>query len=229
MLFYDSSYFIYVLPFMLLAAYAQYKVSSNYNHYSQIRNDNNMTGAQVARIILDRNGLQHVGIQKVGGTLSDHYDPRNQTISLSAGVYDNPSISAASIAAHEVGHAIQHAKSYLPLKLRSAIAPVVAFTSNFVWIFIAIGFMFSSVRLLNIGIMIFAATLIFQVITLPVEFDASRRAIRELSNGLISPDEKGGAKKVLSAAALTYIAATLVSIGQLARLLSLSGRRDNRN
>ncbi len=225
---YDTAYLIYVLPFMLLAMYAQYKVNSNYNYYAQIRNSNNMTGAQVARIILDRNNLQHVPVVKTSGVLSDHYDPRNKTISLSAGVYDNPSVSAASIAAHEVGHAIQHDKKYIPLKLRSAIAPAISFASNFVWIFIVIGFLISPI-FVNIGIAIFIGVLLFQVVTLPVEFDASRRAIRELENGLISQDEKSGAKKVLQAAALTYIAATLVTVGQIARIFSLGGRRSNRN
>lgn len=226
---YDSSYFVFVLPFILLASYAQYKVTSNYKHYAQIRNDKNLTGAYVARTILDRNNLHHVEIRKVAGTLSDHYDPRNETINLSSGVYDSPSISAASIAAHEVGHAIQHATNYVPLRVRSTIAPAIAFSSNFVWILIAIGFLFRSMPLINLGIIVFAGTLIFQIITLPVEFDASKRAMRELSNGLINPDEKNGAKKVLSAAAFTYIAATLVSVGQLARLLSLSGRSRNNN
>lgn len=226
---YDSSYIIFVLPFILLASYAQYKVTSNYKHYAQIRNDKNLTGAFVARTILDRNNLHHVEIKRVDGTLSDHYDPRNQTVNLSSGVYDSPSISAASISAHEVGHAIQHATSYVPLKIRSTIAPAVAFSSNFVWILIAIGFLFNLTPLINIGIMVFAGTLIFQLVTLPVEFDASKRAMKELSNGLINPDEKAGSKKVLSAAAFTYIAATLVSVGQIARLLSLSGRNRNNN
>lgn len=224
----DSTYIIYVVPFLLLAMYAQHKVTSNYEYYSQVRNSKNVTGAQVARMILDRNNLQHVSVVRTTGVLSDHYDPRNQTISLSSGVYDNPSVSAVSIAAHEVGHAIQHDQSYVPLKLRSAIAPIVTIASNFVWIFILIGFLISPL-LVNIGILIFMSVLLFQIITLPVEFDASKRAIRELENGIISFDEKTGAKKVLQAAALTYIAATLVTIGQIARIFTLSGRRNNRN
>lgn len=225
--FFDTTYLIYVMPFILLAMYAQYKVNSNYNQYSQVRNSKDMTGAQAARIILDRNNLQHVAVLKTAGVLSDHYDPRKQTISLSSGVYDNPSISAISIAAHEVGHAIQHDKSYVPLKIRSLMAPVVSFASNFVWIFIVIGFIISPI-FVDIGIAIFIGVLLFQLVTLPVEFNASSRAIKELENGLISIDEKSGAKKVLQAAALTYIAATLVTVGQLARIFSLSGRRNNR-
>lgn len=223
----DSTYFIYVVPFMLLAMYAQYKVNSNYRKYGEVRNSKNMTGQQVAREILDRNDLQHVKILKTPGELTDHYDPRNRTLSLSTGVYGVPSLSAASIAAHEVGHAIQHDKSYVPLKIRSAIAPVVSFASNFVWIFILIGFIISPI-FVNIGIALFVAILIFQIVTLPVEIDASRRAIKELENGLISIEEKNGAKKVLQAAALTYIAATLVTVGQLARIFVLGGRRSNR-
>ena len=225
--FYDSTYFVFVLPFVLLAAYAQYKVSSNYKYYAKVRNERNMTGAEVARIILDRNNLHHVKINQVAGTLSDHYDPRNQTVNLSEGVYSQPSISAASIAAHEVGHAIQHEVNYMPLKIRSAIVPVVAFSSQFVWIIIMVGFLFDFTNLIKLGIFIFVGTVIFQLVTLPVEFDASRRAIRELSNGLISPDEKSGSKKVLQAAALTYVAATLASIGQLLRLITLSSRNND--
>ena len=225
--FIDQTYLVYVLPFIVLAMYAQYKVNSNYNHYAQVRNQNNLTGAQVARRILDQNNLQHISIKRIAGNLSDHYDPRSKTVNLSEGVYDYPSLSAASIAAHEVGHAMQHAKSYAPLKIRSAIAPVVSFASNFVFIFIAIGFLFVSDTFINIGIILFASTLIFQLVTLPVEFDASRRAIKQLETGIISSQEKKGAKKVLRAAALTYVAATLVSIGQLVRLLSLSGRNNN--
>ena len=224
---FDSTYIIYVMPFILLAMYAQYKVKSNYNYYSQVRNSRDITGAKAARLILDRNNLQHVTVLKAPGVLSDHYNPRNKTISLSAGVYDNPSISALSIAAHEVGHAIQHDKSYVPLKIRSLMAPVISFASNFVWIFILIGFLISPI-FVDIGIAIFIGVLIFQVVTLPVEFNASSRALKELENGLISIDEKSGAKKVLQAAALTYIAATLVTVGQLARIFALSGRRSSR-
>ncbi len=224
---YNLDYLIYMLPFIALAAWAQFKVKSTYNKYSSIKNDTNLSGAEVARIILDRNNLQHVQIRQVNGVLSDHYDPRTQVVSLSPGVYQSTSIAAAGVAAHEVGHAMQHAKGYVPLKIRSAIAPVVSLTSNFVWLMIAIGFMFQSNSLIQIGVMFFAGTVLFQLVTLPVEFNASSRAIKQLQNGLIGPSEVSGAKSVLNAAALTYVAATLTAIAQLARLLSMSNSRNN--
>lgn len=216
---YDPSYLILVLPFIALAAYSQFKVSSTYSKYSQVDNTRNLTGAEIARIILDRNGLNHVVINQVSGNLSDHYDPRNQTVNLSSAVYGQRSVAAAGVAAHEVGHAIQHANAYLPLKIRSLIAPIVSLTSNFVWIIIAMGFMFSYTPLISIGIIIFAGTVIFQLITLPVEFNASSRAIKQLDDGLIGAGEISGAKKVLNAAAFTYVAATLVALVQLLHLI----------
>lgn len=224
---YNLDYLMYMLPFIALAAWAQFKVKSTYNKYSSIKNDTNLSGAEVARIILDRNNLQHVQIRQVNGVLSDHYDPRTQVVSLSPGVYQSTSIAAAGVAAHEVGHAMQHAKGYVPLKIRSAIAPVVSLTSNFVWLMIAIGFMFQSNSLIQIGVMFFAGTVLFQLVTLPVEFNASSRAIKQLQNGLIGPSEVSGAKSVLNAAALTYVAATLTAIAQLVRLLSMSNSRNN--
>lgn len=225
--YYDIPSMIYVLPFLALAMYAQYKINANYSYYSQVRNQRNISGAEVARIILDKNNLQHVQIKQTNQTLGDHYDPRDKTISLSPGVYSANSIAAASIAAHEVGHAIQHDKAYLPLRLRSKMAPLVTFSSNLVWLFIMLGFIISPV-LINVGIYLFITIILFQVVTLPVEFDASRRAIKQLENGLINSDEIVGAKKVLSSAALTYIAATLVSVGELLRMLSITNRRRER-
>lgn len=217
---YNTSYLMLILPFMALALYAQFKVSSTYSKYSKVDNTSYLSGAQVARAILDRNGLSDVQINQVRGNLSDHYDPRNRTVNLSTSVYNDHSVAAAGVAAHEVGHAIQHAKGYIPLKVRSAIAPAVSITSSFVWLFIGIGFMFSYTPLVNIGIIIFALTVIFQVITLPVEFNASRRAIKQLDSSLIGTGEIHGVKQVLGAAALTYIAATLVALVQLIHLIS---------
>lgn len=228
--FYSLDYLIYMLPFMALAAYAQFKVKSTYSKYSAVRNSRDVTGADVARTILDNNGLQHVKIKPVRGQLSDHYDPRTQTVALSEGVYNQTSVSAASIAAHEVGHAIQHAKGYVPLKIRSGIAPVVALTSNFVWVLILIGMAFSNRAYVQIGVWIFAGTVIFQLITLPVEFDASNRAIKQLEMyNLVESNEITGSKKVLSAAALTYVAASLVAIAQLVRLLAQTSNSRSRD
>ena len=220
---YDFGYLLYILPFVLFAAFAQFKIKSSYSKYSRIKNSTGLTGAEVARQILDNNELYHVKIKHVKGQLSDHYDPRTQTVALSDGIYDSTSVSAASVAAHEVGHAIQHAKGYVPLKIRSTIAPVVALSSNFVWILIMLGFVFKNPSLVNIGVIFFAGAVVFQLITLPVEFDASSRAIKQLRQyNLVSESEISGSKSVLSAAALTYVAATLVAVAQLARLLMMT-------
>lgn len=228
--FYDSGYFLYIIPFMLLAVASQIYIKSTYAKFSRVKNSTDLTGEQVARYILDQNGLQHVRVKQVAGTLSDHYDPRKQVVSLSSGVYGSNSISAASIAAHEVGHAIQHAKNYVPLKIRASLVPVVTITSNFMWVLIFSGFLFRSPNLVNIGIVIFAATVLFQVVTLPVEFNASSRAIKQLEQyNLVSSNEISGSKKVLTAAAFTYIAATIVAIAQLLRIIAISGNRNSRD
>lgn len=224
---YDFQYLMIILPFLLLAMYSQIKISSTFNKYSQVKNTTNYTGAEVARIILDRNNLQHVRITQVRGNLSDHYDPRTETVALSSSVYASTSVAAGAVAAHEVGHALQHANGYVPLKIRSAIAPVVSIASNFVWIVMMIGFIAGSANFINFAIILFGATVAFQVITLPVEFNASSRALSQLDNGLIGHYEASGAKKVLNAAALTYVAATLVALVQLLQLVSRSRSNDN--
>lgn len=226
-LFYDQYYFIYVLPFIVLAMYAQALIQKNYTQYSQIRNQANLTGADVARLILDKHNLQHVRIKQTNQVLGDHYDPRDKTISLSPGVYSQASVTAASIAAHEVGHAIQHDLNYWPLTIRSKMAPLVAISSNLVWLFIMIGMLITPF-FFNLGILLFIAIVLFQVITLPVEFDASRRAIVELQSNIITDNEVEGSKKVLKAAALTYIAAALTSVGELLRLISIRNRNERR-
>ncbi len=223
--YYDLSWIIYVIPGMLLAAYAQMKIKSSFTKYSKIANGYGYSGAQVARMILDKNGLNHVRIESVGGSLTDHYDPRTKVIRLSNEVYSGNSIASMSVAAHEVGHAIQHEEGYIPLNLRSAIAPIAGFGSKLVWIFIILGMIMSLPFLTNIGIILFAGVLAFQVITLPVEFNASRRALLQLENGIAPVDNIPSAKKVLNAAALTYVAATLVAVGELLRLLSMTNRR----
>ncbi|HEY8361964.1 MAG TPA: zinc metallopeptidase [Tissierellaceae bacterium] len=221
---YDYTWIVYVLPALLLAMLAQLKVTSAYNKYSRISNGTNLTGAQIARMILDRNGLYDVRIEPVRGQLTDHYDPRTRTVRLSSSIYNGTSIASMSVAAHEVGHAIQHAEGYFPLILRNNIAPIASFAARFSWIMILLGFIISPF-FIDLGIALFIAAVLFQVITLPVEFNASRRALLQLEDGFITRNGIKPVKEVLSAAALTYVAATLVAVGQLMRLLVITGRR----
>ncbi|MBC8547539.1 zinc metallopeptidase [Clostridiaceae bacterium NSJ-31] len=228
--FYDSYYWILVVPAMLLAAFAQMKVSSTFNRYSQVRSRSGYTGAQAARDILDRNGLQGVRIERVRGNLTDHYDPRSNVVRLSDSVYDSPSVAAIGVAAHECGHAVQHAVGYFPIKLRSAIIPVTNIGSKLSIPLLLIGLVVQVEPLINLGILLFSTMALFQLVTLPVEYNASNRALATLdSTGMLSGDELQGSKKVLSAAALTYVAALLVAVMQLLRLLLLFGgrRRDD--
>lgn len=215
------------LPLMLalaLSAYAQFKVSSSFNKYLKVSSNSGYSGREVARMILDRNGLSNIRIESVNGKLTDHYDPRSKVVRLSKNVYGGRSIAAVSVAAHEVGHAIQHAEGYFPLILRNNIAPIASISSRFVWILIFLGFIISPF-LLEVGIILYLAIVLFQVITLPVEFNASKKALYQLENGIVHREEISSSKKVLRAAALTYVAATLVSFLQLLRLLSMSRRR----
>lgn len=223
---YNSS-FMLLIPFMILAFYAQSKVKSAYAKYSKIRNYRGMTGAEAAQSILIRNGINDVTVEMTGGVMSDHYDPRSKTVRLSRDIYGGTSIASLSIAAHECGHAIQHNKGYAPLSIRTAILPVASFGSNAAWGFVLIGMLFRNTFMMDIGIYFFMAAVIFQVLTLPVEFNASSRAIVQLSdNNFLYEDEIKGAKKMLSAAAMTYVAATAMAIGQLLRLLVLRNARD---
>ncbi|MET3617370.1 Zn-dependent membrane protease YugP [Peptoniphilus olsenii] len=224
--FYGFNYLIYILPGILLAMYAQAKISSAYNKYRKVSASTYMTGAEAAREILDRNGLTDVTIRKINGTLTDHYDPRNKTLNLSDDVYRNSSISSISIAAHEVGHALQHAQGYVPLKIRATLVPLANLGTQLSYIFIILGFIFS-IFWIKLGVSLFFFAVLFQIVTLPVEYNASNRAKRELANGILAEEDLKGTEKVLSAAALTYLAATLVAIGQFLRLLSIfGGRRD---
>lgn len=222
---YYSSWFVFVLPAMLLAGYAQMKINSAFTKYSKISSNTGYTGAEVARTILDRNGLQNVMVKQIPGKLTDHYNPKTRELSLSTSVYRGNSIASLSVAAHEVGHAIQHAEGYFPLILRNNIAPIANIGSRLVWIFIMIGFLISPF-FIQLGIVMFLSVVLFQVVTLPVEFNASKRALLQLENGIMPRDNIKPAKKVLNAAALTYVAATLVAVGQLLRLLVFSNRRD---
>lgn len=222
---FDYTYFIYILPGLILALYAQAKISSAYEKYSKIGSSTNLSGAEIAREILDRNGLNYVKINMVDGKLSDHYDPRDKTLNLSRDVYYKNSIASVSIAAHEVGHAIQDSVEYVPLKVRAALVPLANLGTQISFFLIILGFFFS-VFFTKLGIALFFFAVLFQIVTLPVEFNASNRAKKELANGIISDEDLTGTRKVLSAAALTYVASTIVAIGQFLRLLSIFGRRD---
>ena len=224
---------IILIPAIIFTFYAQSRVNSAYQRYAAVRNRRGITGAQAARRILDSNGLFDVPIEVSKGRLSDHYDPRKKIMRLSPQVYNDPSIASVSIAAHESGHAIQHANGYAPLAIRNVIAPVAMVVSNLAWPILIIGLLMISAGnslqgnlIFDIGILCYAAAVVFQAITLPVEFNASSRAIKQLSDlGIIYIEETASAKKVLSAAALTYVAALAASIATLLRMLVLRGRR----
>ena len=222
---FDYTYFIYILPGLILALYAQAKISSAYEKYKKIGSSTNLSGAEVAREILDRNGLNYVKINLVDGKLSDHYDPRDKTLNLSRDVYYKNSIASVSIAAREVGHAIQDSVEYVPLKVRAALVPLANLGTQLSFFLIILGFFFS-VFFTKLGIALFFFAVLFQIVTLPVEFNASNRAKIELANGIISDEDLRGTKEVLNAAALTYVASTIVAIGQFLRLPSTFGRRD---
>lgn len=222
---YYSSYIIYMLPALLISLAAQIAVKSSFSKYSKVYCA--MTGAQAARRVLEINGVSGVRIERVSGQLTDHFDPRTNVIRLSESVYDAASISAVGVAAHEAGHAVQYAKGYVPIKLRSAILPVSQIGSQLSMPLLLIGIVLSFELLINLGIIFFCAALLFQLVTLPVEFNASRRAMSAIESGYLLTDERSvkGARSVLRAAAMTYVAAVIVSVMQLLRLLSLAGRR----
>lgn len=230
---YFSYYYsgILLIPAILFTLYAQMKVKSNFRRYSKIRNERNMTGAQAARRVLDANGLTNVNIEAVRGSLTDHYDPRKRVLRLSESVCNVNSIAAISVACHEAGHALQHANGYAPLKIRNSIVPLVNFASNFSWILVIIGIALLSGgeylgdMIFNIGILMMIIVILFHTITLPVEFNASSRALKQMEElAIIGEDEEIGAKKVLRAAALTYVAALAVAVGNLIRMLAIRGR-----
>ncbi|MBI4856888.1 MAG: zinc metallopeptidase [Acetobacterium woodii] len=223
--------FLLLIPGLIFAAYAQHQVSSAYKAYSKVATKNGMTGADAARRLLNANGLNTIDIENVAGNLTDHYDPRHKVMRLSSGVGQQASVAAVGIAAHETGHAIQDAEGYWPLRFRSFIVPITGFASNLAWPIFILGFFFAQsswgVMFMDLGIILFSLALLFSVITLPVEFNASKRAIAALvDNNLIQPGEEVGVKKVLKAAALTYVAAALMSLLTLLRLVILRGSRD---
>ncbi|HYE09605.1 MAG TPA: zinc metallopeptidase [Patescibacteria group bacterium] len=219
--------FIILIPAILFAAYAQSKINSTFNTYLRVRNSNGYTGYQVARTILDNHGLQDIPIELINGHLTDHYDPRKRILRLSNAVYNGNSLASVGVAAHECGHAVQHQESYAPLTIRNTIAPIASIGSQLSWILVIAGFFFGFTGLIDLGILFFGVAVLFQLVTLPVEYNASSRAIAMLTDyNLVPADEVGPAKKVLSAAALTYLAATIVAVMQLVRLLLIRGRRD---
>jgi len=227
----DPLYWMLMLPVMLLSFFASFRVKSAFKKYSQVRTAFGITGAQAARQILDRNGLGHVEVVETQGFLSDHYDPMKKVVRLSPEVYRSPSLASVGIAAHETGHAVQHAKSYAPLMLRNMMVPVASIGSNFAWIAIMAGFVIGMMGLVKIGILLFSAVVVFQLLTLPVEFNASAKAKEMLTGyGLVSTGELAGVNKVLSAAAMTYVAAAASAIVTLLYFLlraGLIGGRDD--
>jgi Zn-dependent membrane protease YugP len=229
MFFFDPLFLILALPGLILGLWAQSRVRGTFNKYSKARTVNGLSGAEVARHLLDSNGLYDITIEETQGRLSDHYDPRGRVLRLSPDVYRAPSIAAAGVAAHETGHALQHANGYGPLQVRSAIVPAVQFSSMLApFIFLA-GFLLGFTELAWVGVGLFGLAVVFSLITLPVEFDASKRAKLQLSkSGILTTEEIGGVDKVLDAAALTYVAAAVAAIGQLLYYVMLlgGGRRD---
>lgn len=216
-----------LIPAFLFSLYAQFKVSSNFNRYSSVPARTRMTGVDAARRVLDANGLHHVQIEMVGGKLSDHYDPSSQRVRLSQAVYQGNSIASISVACHECGHAIQHSIGYGPLSIRTMLVPVTNIASSLAIPLFFIGFLFSFQGLETLGILFFSGAVLFQCVTLPVEFNASSRAIVQMENlGIIYPEEQKSAKKVLGAAAMTYVAAMLVSLMQLVRLILIARSND---
>ena len=213
-------YIVYFIIILILPIYAQMKVKSTYKKFADVPAVKGMTGAQVARMILDQHGLYDVRVVPTQGVLSDHYNPATKTVALSEDNYYNASIAGTAVAAHEVGHAIQHKEAYSFLTLRSKLVPVANISSNFSWVFVIIGILASSTNMLLLGIVLLFAGVLFQVITLPVEFDASKRAMNEVvSLGIISNNEERSARKVLNAAAMTYVAAAAVAVLELLRLI----------
>jgi len=215
-----------VLPAIIFTFWAQINVNSTYSKYSKVMTSRRITGFEAARRILDANGLYDVKIERVSGHLTDHYDPRANVIRLSDAVHDSPSAAAVGVAAHEAGHAVQYAKSYAPIKIRQSIIPVTRIGSMMAMPLFIIGIFFAMVELMWVGIAFYAAALVFQLVTLPVEFNASRRAMEALEgSSILSSDELKASRKVLTAAALTYVAALAASLLSLLRLIVIANSR----
>lgn len=235
-MFFDWTYVVIVLPFVLLALWASANVNSTFKKYSKVLSSRHLTGAQAAQRVLSAGGAYGVRIERIHGNLTDHYDPRDNVIRLSDDVYDSTSVAAIGVACHEAGHAVQYAQNYVPIKIRAAIIPITNIGSKLAMPLILLGLLFSfgehiSYGFVYAGIACFGLSVLFQLITLPVEFNASRRAMQAIANGdLLTTDEQKGARKTLTAAALTYVAALAVALAQLLRLLVIFGggnRRDD--
>lgn len=223
----DMYYIVLILPCMALALWAQISVQGNFKKYSRVRNRRGLTGAMAAEAVLRQNGVHGVRFERVAGNLSDHYDPSGNVIRLSGDVYDSTSVAAIGVACHEAGHAVQYNTGYGPIRLRAAIVPMTQFGSFLSWPLLLIGFMLSSNTLILAGILFFSLATLFQLVTLPVELDASRRALAAIQSGhLLDEEEYPMAKKTLNAAAMTYVAALAVSIAELLRLLLIFGGRN---
>ena len=218
-----------VLIGVVICMLASANVNRTFQKYSRIRSHSGMTGREAAERLLHANGIYDVTVQRVAGNLTDHYDPRNKTLNLSDSTYASTSVAAIGVAAHECGHAVQHANGYAPLKIRGSLVPVANFGSTLAWPLILIGFLIqgnASVLLINLGILLFSAAVLFQIVTLPVEFNASSRALKSLeTNGILYTEEVADTRKVLRAAALTYVASAASAILQLLRLILISGGR----
>lgn len=224
---FDIYYFILVIPALIFSLWAQAKVNSTFNEYSRVTTYSRMTGFEAARRILDANGLRHVHIERVHGNLTDHYDPRTNVIRLSDSVFASTSVAAIGVAAHEAGHAVQYAMGYTPIRIRTAILPACQIGSQISWPLIFIGFFMNSQFMVNMGLILFASVALFQFVTLPVELNASNRAVDALAlSGTITEVELFGVEKVLRAAAMTYVAALAVSLAQLLRLVIRFGGRN---
>lgn len=233
----DYLYLILVLPAVIFSLWASIRVNTTFKKYSKIRSMRGITGAEAARRVLDANGLQHIRIEQIPGNLTDHYDPRSDVIRLSESVYGNTSVAAVGVACHEAGHAVQHAENYAPVKIRAAIIPVTNIGSRLAIPLIILGILLNSLAsapeflvIAYIGVACYGLCTLFQLVTLPTEFDASRRALRCIeSYGILGSEEIGGARRVLTAAAMTYVAALAVSLMQLLRLfLMVSGNSRRR-
>ena len=226
--YYDPTY-VMVLIGVVICMLASANVNRTFQKYSRIRSHSGMTGREAAERLLHANGIYDVTVQRVAGNLTDHYDPRNKTLNLSDSTYASTSVAAIGVAAHECGHAVQHANGYAPLKIRGSLVPVANFGSTLAWPLILIGFLIqgnASVLLINLGILLFSAAVLFQIVTLLVEFNASSRALKALeTNGILYTEEVADTRKVLRAAALTYVASAASAILQLLRLILISGGR----
>ena len=226
----DRYYWILIIPTMLFAFWAQSRVSSTFNKYSRVMSRGGYTAAEICRRILDSNGLYHVRIEHISGNLTDHFDPSTNVVRLSDTVYGSRSVASIGVAAHEVGHAIQYAVGYVPIRVRAAIIPITNFGSKLSMPLILLGFLFQWQPIVNLGIILFSLMTLFQLVTLPVELNASRRALKTLEgDSILYGEEVSQAKSVLTPAALTYVAALLTSAAQLLRLILIYGRRNNRD